>query len=100
MEARMSDISRVWGLTKNIELCMLVTSAGKRLRARPVAAQLREDDNEIWFLTDRRGGKDNEVNKDSEVCPAFSDGSTKFVSCSGNMTVNEDPADIEATWGP
>jgi general stress protein 26 len=100
MEELMSEVSRVWNLMKEIELCMMVTSAGKRLRARPMAAQLRENDNEIWFLTDRRGGKDNEVDKDSQVCLAFSDGSKKFVSCSGSITVSNNRDDIEAAWGP
>jgi general stress protein 26 len=56
-----NDIQRVWDLTKTIGFAMLVTRDGGKLRARPMSADLERDENTIYFLTDARRHKDEEI---------------------------------------
>ena len=46
---------------KKIGFAMLVTRDGDKLRARPMSAYLERDENAIYFLTDARRHKDEEI---------------------------------------
>jgi len=89
------DIERVWELMKKIGFAMLVTSDGGRLRARPMSAYLEQDENAIYFLTDTRRHKDDEIATNPQVNLSFAEpGSQKYVSVSGTATVSNDRAKI------
>jgi general stress protein 26 len=88
-----SQVERVWELAKKIGFAMLVTRDGERLRSRPMAAFVRPDDNTIYFLTDARRHKDEEIERDAHVNLAFADGQ-KFLSISGLAKVSNDRAKI------
>lgn len=76
-----NDIQRAWGLVKKIGFAMLVTRDGDKLRARPMSAYLERDENTIYFLTDARRHKDEEIARDPHVNLAFADpGSQKYVA--------------------
>jgi general stress protein 26 len=56
-----ANIDRIWELMKKIGFAMLVTRDGDKLRARPMSAYLERENNAIYFLTDARHHKDEEI---------------------------------------
>src|SRR4051812_48895859 len=96
-----NDNDRVWELTKKIPICMLSTWTGQELRARPMDARSRPEENTIYFLTDARHHKDDEIEKYPQVMLAFADHSAnKFLSLSGRAVVSNDRAKIKELWEP
>lgn len=90
------DIDRTWELMKKIGFAMMVTRDGEKLRARPMAAYLDRDANTIFFLTDVRRHKDDEIQANSQINLSFADaGDMKFVSVSGTAAVSNDRAKIK-----
>jgi general stress protein 26 len=91
-----ANVERVWELAKKIGIAMLVTRDGERLRARPMGAHVAQDDHTIYFLTDARRHKDEEIARDSQINLAFADTSgQKYVSISGLARVSNDRAKIK-----
>jgi general stress protein 26 len=68
-----SDIDHVWDIAESIKTCMLTTVASGRLRSRPMHAVPDRDQGCLWFITDQRGAKDEEIQAAPEVCLAFAD---------------------------
>ena len=90
------DIDRTWELMKKIGFAMMVTHEGEKLRARPMAAYLDRDANTIFFLTDARRHKDDEIVANPHINLSFADaGDMKFVSVSGTAVVSNDRAKIK-----
>lgn len=90
------DVERTWELMKKIGFAMLVTHDGEKLRARPMAAFLDRDASTIFFLSDARRHKDDEIAKNPQVNLSFADaGDQKYVSVSGTATVSNDRAKIK-----
>jgi general stress protein 26 len=86
-----ANTDRVWNLMKKIGFAMLVTRDGRKLRARPMAAYVERDDNAIYFLTDARRHKDEEIAADPNVNLSFADaGDQKYVSLTGTATIAND----------
>ncbi|WP_024511207.1 pyridoxamine 5'-phosphate oxidase family protein [Bradyrhizobium sp. ARR65] len=85
------DIDRTWELMKKIGYAMLVTHDGDKLRARPMTAYVERDEDAIYFLTDARQHKDEEIARAPAVNLSFADtGSQKYVSVSGTAAVSND----------
>jgi general stress protein 26 len=90
------DAGRVWELMNKIGFAMLVTRDGNKLPARPMSAHLERDENAIYFLTDARRHKDEEIARDANVNLSFADpGSQKYVSLSGTAAISNDRARIK-----
>lgn len=90
------DIDHAWELMKKIGFAMLVTRDGDKLRARPMSAYLERENNTIYFLTDARRHKDDEIARNPHVNLSFADaGSQKYVSVSGTAAVSNDRAKIK-----
>jgi general stress protein 26 len=93
------DTDRVWKLIDKISICMLANWNGEELHSRPMAANSRPDENAIYFLTDVRHHKDDEIARYPRVCLAFGDASDqKYVSLSGSALVLNDKALIKDLW--
>lgn len=98
-----TDQDRVWTLIEDIGLCMLVThdGLGDELRARPMSAHPSRDEDAVYFLTDARNHKDDEVVINDNVCLTFADnGGYRYVSVTGTANVLEDRAKVEELWTP
>jgi general stress protein 26 len=101
MERNMVDdnahgVERAWELMKKIGFAMLVTHDGEKLRARPMSAYLKRDENAIYFLTDARRHKDGEIARDPSVNLSFANASDqKYVSVTGTAVVSNDRAKIK-----
>jgi general stress protein 26 len=108
MEAHMSgehgstdrnDIARVWRLMDDIDVCMLASRDGERIRARPMAAIPRRDAHAIYFLSSIEGHKDQEIAEDDHVCLTFArPGDGKFLVVTGRARVRNDRALIRELW--
>ena len=89
------DQDRVWQLMEKIGFAMLVTRDGDKLRARPMSAYLERDNNAIFFLTDARRHKDDEIARNPAINLSFADASAqKYVSLTGTAAVSNDRAKI------
>jgi len=90
-----ANVERAWELMKKIGFAMLVTHDGDKLRARPMSAYLERESNVIYFLTDARRHKDEEIARNSGVNLSFANSSDqKYVSVTGTATVSNDRARI------
>jgi general stress protein 26 len=90
------DTDRVWDLIKKIGFAMLVTRDGDKLRARPMSAYLERDNNAIYFLTDARRHKDEEIARNPNINLSFANPSDqKYVSLTGTAVVSNDRAKIK-----
>lgn len=95
-----ADIDRVWDLMKKISICMLATWDGRELHARPMGAYVRREEDAIYFLSDVRRHKDDEIKQYSKVCLAFADTSGQnYASLAGHAEVSSDRAKIRELWG-
>jgi len=99
MSTDSNDIDRVWKLMEKIGICMLASKDGEKIKSRPMGAKPRQSENAIYFLTDVRGHKEEEVAQDSHVCLSFSQPSDgRFLTVSGNARVLNDRALIRDLW--
>lgn len=95
------DQKRVWDLIDAIQFAMLVTHDGNgdELHARPMHAHGKREEDTIYFLTDRRHHKDEEIQINDNVCLAFSDTSGhRYLSISGTATVVDDRQRVHDLW--
>jgi general stress protein 26 len=93
------DIARVWRLMKMIEICMLASRDGDKIRARPMRAHLRPEANVIFFLTDTNGHKLEELTEDHQVCLSFAKpGDGKFLVVTGSAAILDDRTLIRELW--
>lgn len=98
---RHTDQDRVWELIEEIGLCMLVShdGNGERLRARPMSAHARRNEDAIYFLTDLRAHKDEEIEINENICLCFADnGAYKYLSVSGTANLLDDRPRVEELW--
>jgi general stress protein 26 len=99
MTSQDAEIERVWQVAEKIGTCMLVTSTGAGMRARPMHALPDQGAGCIWFVTDRRGAKDHEIRGGPVVCLAFADtDSNTYLSITGGAEVLHDVAKAEELW--
>lgn len=87
---------RVWDLAKKIGVCMLTTQDCDQMRARPMGAFIRREDDAVYFLTDARRHKDEEIRANPNVCLAFANtDDQKYVSITGRAQVSNDRTKIK-----
>lgn len=95
------DQDRVWDLIDSIKFAMLVTHGGEgdQLRARPMHAHGHREEDTIYFLTDQRHHKDDEIQINDNICLAFADtGRQRYLSVTGTATVLDDRARVHDLW--
>src|SRR5580704_17472127 len=97
MNAR--PIDRVWDIIEKVGIAMLTTRFAGGLRARPVEARPDRDAGIVWFLTDMRSGKDDEVAAAPEIGLVFIDAGDKaYLSITGRAEIRRDPAKAAEIW--
>jgi len=97
----MTDVTHdhVWNLMERVRFCMLSTWNGCSLRSRPMGAFVQRRESCIYFFTDVRAHKDEEISAYEKVCLAFADTSgQKYVSVSGRAEVLHDLQKIRELW--
>jgi general stress protein 26 len=94
-----SDVERVWNIAEKITTCMLTTHAEGRMRSRPMHAMPDRAAGCLWFVTDDRGAKEDEIAAAPDVCLAFADnGSHTYLSLTGPAEMSRDPAKARELW--
>lgn len=90
---------RVWELMQKIDFCMFVTWDGEQQRARPLSARVDRDEHAIYFLVDKDGEKNGQIEQYPNVSLAFSDiGAMKFVTVAGTAAITNDREKIHELW--
>ena len=88
-----TSIDRVWDIIEKVGIAMLTTSFPGGLRARPVEARPERDAGLIWFVTDRRSGKEHEIDAEHDVGLVFIDARDKaYLSITARAEVRHDHA--------
>jgi general stress protein 26 len=94
-----AQIERVWEVMEKAGICMMTSHFSDGLRARPMEARPDPDEGAIWFLTDRRGLKDDEIEANPEVGLSFFYPKEKvYLSITGEAFVARDPERARALW--
>ncbi|HKP69884.1 MAG TPA: pyridoxamine 5'-phosphate oxidase family protein [Pyrinomonadaceae bacterium] len=98
---REGSIEKIRELTEGIDFCMLTTIDGDQLRSRPMSTQKFEFDGDLWFFTNDKTHKVEELERDDRVCVAYSKPDENvYLSVSGRAEVVKDRAKIEELWNP
>ena len=91
--------ARVWDIIEKVGVAMLTTQFAGGLRARPLEARPDREAGIIWFLTDVRSAKDDEVAASPHVCLVFIDAGEKaYLSITGDAEIMRDPAKAADIW--
>jgi general stress protein 26 len=95
----MSTPDHVWQIAEKIKTCMLTTLSEHGLRSRPMHAIPDREDGCLWFITDQRGAKEDEITAAPDVCLAFVDtGSNTYLSITGRAEMTRDVAKAKELW--
>jgi general stress protein 26 len=93
------QIERIWDIVEKVGIAMLTTQFPGGLRARPLDARPDREAGTIWFLTDVRGGKDDEVAASPDIGLVFIDcGANAYLSITGRAEILRDTARAAAIW--
>ena len=88
---KQNPISRVWDIIEKASVGMLTTRFADGLRARPLEPRPDRDEGVIYFLTDVRGAKDDEIEAAPEVAFIIVDHDDKaYLSISAKAEVLRD----------
>jgi len=94
-----SDIDRVWDIIEKAGVAMLTTQSGGGLRARPLQPRPDREAGAIFFVTDVRGQKDDEIAARPDVCLVVVDPDDNvYLSITGRAVVKQDHAKAAAIW--
>jgi len=94
-----NDIARVWDILENNSIGMLTTQFSGGLRARPLDARPDREAGAIFFVTDVRGHKDDEIAARPDVCFVVTvPKDNVYLSITGRATVTRDPRKAAEIW--
>lgn len=95
------DLEELYEMIEDVGTAMLVTETENDLRSRPMNGKLYRDSGEIWFLTESRSGKVEEISEGrtsnlTYSCPE----KETYISITGTSAVSRDSVKIDDLWGP
>ena len=92
-------LDRVWDIIEKVGVCMLTTRFPGGLRARPVEARPDRAAGLIFFVTDLRSGKEDEIEAKHDVGLVFIDPKDKaYLSITATAQVLQDHAKAREIW--
>jgi general stress protein 26 len=95
----MDHEARVWEILEKTGVGMLTTRFAGGLRARPLDARPHRAAGSIYFLSDVRGLKDDEIEAWPDVCFTVTNAEAKaYLSISGHAEVLNDAGLAEKYW--
>jgi len=96
---KQNHIARVWDIIEKVRVGMLTTRFANGLRARPLEARVERDTGIIWFVTDVRGAKDDEIDAAHDIGLVFIDEDDRaYLSITGSASVIRDTAMAKQIW--
>jgi general stress protein 26 len=88
-------------LVKEINICMFITNTNDEEHTRPMATIEVEENGMLWFFTDVRSIKVDEVAKQREVHLTYSHpGKESYLDVWGTATIVTDRQQIKDKWSP
>lgn len=88
-------------LAESVKVCMLCTKHRDHIDSKPMSTIRVDDEGDIWFFTEEYTEKVEQIEKDSQVCLAYSDPSkNSFLSVTGTASVVQDKGKMEQLWNP
>jgi general stress protein 26 len=97
--AERNTFHRVWDIIERVGVCMFTTEGASGLRARPLEARPDRGSGIIWFVTDRRSGKEHEIERERDVGLVFVDAKSKaYLSITAQAEVSDDHAKAAEIW--
>ena len=94
-----ATVDHVWDLMERVRFCMLSTWNGSSIRSRPMGAFVTRNEGAIYFFTDIRAHKDEEIDAFPQVCLGFADTSgQKYVSVLGHAEILSNLQKIRELW--
>ena len=96
----LDDRQKVWGMIKDIQTALLVTTGrGGQLHGRPMAALNVTFDGELWFASREGTPKLDDIGDHQQVLLAYSEPkSQNYLSLSGSAALVRDPAMVKTLW--
>ncbi len=95
----MPPIDRVWTIIERVGIAMMTTQFAGGLRARPLEARPDRENGIVWFLTDSRSGKDEEVAAAPAIGLVFIDAGEKaYLSITAHAEIRQDPVKAAEIW--
>lgn len=92
-------IDRIWEVIEKARVCMMAMQFADGLRVRPMEALPERGENVIYFLTDRRGLREDDVEDCPEVYLTFVyPQENVYLGLTGEAFVIQDVACAEALW--
>jgi general stress protein 26 len=92
-------LDRVWQVIERVGVCMLTTLSDGGFRARPVEPRPDRATGVIWVVTDRRSGKEHEIEAEHDVGMTFIDAKEKaYLSITARAEVLPDHAKAAEVW--
>ena len=96
---KQNHISRVWDIIEKAPVGMLTTRFAGGLRGRPLEARADRDAGLIWFVTDVRGAKDDEIDAAHDIGLVFIDEDDRaYLSITGSASVTRDATKAKEIW--
>jgi general stress protein 26 len=96
---KQNALSRVWDIIEKTRVGMLATRFEGGLRARPLEPRPDRDEGVIYFVTDVRGAKDDEIEAVPDVAFIIIDHEDKaYLSITGRAEVTRDDAKAMVIW--
>lgn len=94
--------AKVWDLIKDIHIALMVTHGENgQLFARPMGAQEKDANGDLWFFTEKNSPKIAQIEADNNVLLSYSEPSkNNFVSICGTAEIVHDQAKINELWSP
>ena len=94
-----SPTDRVWDIIEKVGVCMVTTQFAGGLRARPLEARPDREAGLIFFVTDVRSGKEDEIEAVSDVGLAFiASDDNAYLSITGRASVVRDAEMTSRYW--
>ena len=93
------QLDRIWDIIEQVGVCMLTTRFASGLRARPLEARPDRDAGVIWFVSDLRSGKEEEIETEHDVGLVFIDAKERaYLSITARAEVLRDHAKAAQIW--
>jgi general stress protein 26 len=93
------SLGRIWDIVEKVGVCMLTTRFRGGLRARPVEARPDRDAGLIFFVTDARSCKDDDIEGSHEIGLTFVDtNGHAYLSITASAEVTRDRAKAREIW--
>lgn len=99
---KQEEVSKLAALIKDVKIAMLTTvDQDGTMHSRPMATQQAEFDGDLWFFTDARSGKVDEVRSEQQVNVSYvNPDDSRYVSVSGLAWTVRDQAKAKELWNP